>query len=364
MPRLWIGNFDFEHELAQPGLTLSANLQRLNAELATSWLAVAEEGDEIWTPEAIPDSFWQELPTRGLPAVRPCSLDLSRLERDAFDLPEGRLPVWWGGGADTALEIVRRANSRRWSAQKELDWGIAPDGLTIAATLADVEQAVTRPELETRWLIKAEYGMSGRERRAGQGPLSDADRAWLRRRLVEGRIVVIEPWLNRVAEAGLQFEITDTGETYFLGRVEMLASRNGQYAGSVFAGTVFREESAWEPAERWGLKAARELAAKGYRGPLGIDAMLYDHAGEPRIRPLQDVNARWTMGRLTLGWRSHFPEANQGYWWQGSARDFAAGEHLQAFLNLGGKETPRVVRTSSEMVGGRPSGHVAAVVWR
>gem|GEM_PF-5392860 len=41
MARLFIGNFDFEHRLAQPARQISSKLERINAELATSWLAIA-----------------------------------------------------------------------------------------------------------------------------------------------------------------------------------------------------------------------------------------------------------------------------------------------------------------------------------
>ena len=54
MPRLFIGNFDFEHQLADSRTRqLTASLDRINAELASVWTAVADEGDDIhkiyWT---------------------------------------------------------------------------------------------------------------------------------------------------------------------------------------------------------------------------------------------------------------------------------------------------------------------------
>jgi len=41
-PRLFFGNFDFEHRLAEPSSEPSAKLKRLNAELAVAWLSIAE----------------------------------------------------------------------------------------------------------------------------------------------------------------------------------------------------------------------------------------------------------------------------------------------------------------------------------
>ena len=50
-------------------------------------------------------------------------------------------------------------------------------------------------------------------------------------------------------------------------------------------------------------RVALELQKLGYFGPLGIDAMIYlASGGRVCVRPLQDVNARWTMGRLAAEW--------------------------------------------------------------
>ncbi|MBI5760512.1 MAG: hypothetical protein HZA46_18510 [Planctomycetales bacterium] len=62
-------------------------------------------------------------------------------------------------------------------------------------------------------------------------------------------------------------------------------------------------------------RVAREVQRRGYFGPLGIDAMLFrDDAGQTRLRPIQDVNARYTMGRLALGWRRFLKLNEFGSW--------------------------------------------------
>jgi hypothetical protein len=44
-----------------------------------------------------------------------------------------------------------------------------------------------------------------------------------------------------------------------------------------------------------------ELKAAGLVGPVGIDAFVYKTAGgEPRIKPVVEINPRYTMGRLTV----------------------------------------------------------------
>ena len=62
-------------------------------------------------------------------------------------------------------------------------------------------------------------------------------------------------------------------------------------------------------------RAAHSVQQLGYFGPLGIDAMLYETPdGQRRWRPLQDINARWTMGRVALGWKRIVPASQHATW--------------------------------------------------
>ena len=86
----------------------------------------------------------------------------------------------------------------------------------------------------------------------------------------------------------------------------MIPSPSGGYAGSAVTSRENHRER-WSAAVAAATQAAEAVAAEGYFGPLGIDAMQY-RAGDGTIavRPIQDVNARWTMGRLSLGLRRSF----------------------------------------------------------
>ena len=118
MPRLFLGNFDFEHRLSNPRHEPNANLKRLNAELASSWLAIADDGDWVWTPSPIDAEFSIAANRAGLPRVIPAtSLKV---------VPRGVECVPWGWSADVRIlaerfgwtvrapsdDAVRLANSR------------------------------------------------------------------------------------------------------------------------------------------------------------------------------------------------------------------------------------------------------------
>lgn len=87
----------------------------------------------------------------------------------------------------------------------------------------------------------------------------------------------------------------------------------GSWRGSGWSSE--RVPTIWREAIEATRLVAQRVAAAGYFGPLGIDVMRYrDAAGQERLRPLQDLNARFTMGRLALGWRDSLPAGWSGLW--------------------------------------------------
>jgi hypothetical protein len=370
MPRLWVGNFDFEHQLADPGRTPSQRLRRLNAELATCWLAVADDGDVIWTPEPIPTPFWDTMAAAGLPRVTPVGDWRSACDR--YDL----MPWGWTAGLLSMaarqspsrdlppVEAVRTANSRRWSFAREQEWQVGLPHAACCTSIFEVLRAMSSlPERDAAWVIKAEFGMSGRERILGRGPLTDSATDWLRKRLAADGFVFFEPWVECVVEAGILFDVPTTGSPALIGVAEMLPSSRGQYPGSVFAGNT--GDLDWSPAVEIAARAAGELQRLGHVGPLGIDAMWFRTTeGELRLRPLQDVNARWTMGRLALGWRRFFPEATWGVWTH--HRTWPTGNtvipHRQSSAGEILTPNPYVITTSPDIVGDQPARHRTTLV--
>jgi len=365
MSRLFLSNFDFEHELAaSAGWNPSAALRRMNAERVTAWIALADEGDLIETPDSIPDSFWESLEGQGLPRVRGVEMSKNILARDHTIVPWGwaqRTRRLSGEIAIPSDVAVRTGNSRRWSFELEQQQDVALPGAARIERIEEFAQVVRHSasqfgesDSEHAWVVKANFGMAARERILGRGPsLTTANERWLQRRLPADGTVFFEPWLRRRAEVGIQWTlpISGNGPPELQGITPLLTDKLGGYRGSEFSwdATVPAE---WQVAVDLSQEAAVRLQQLGYFGPLGIDAAIYeDSAGNTHARPLQDINARYTMGRLALGFRRLLRPGERGVWQHGR-RD-----------ELSGPVTREIDLTPS-LIGGAPPRHTSRVLIR
>ncbi|MBC8114727.1 MAG: transcriptional repressor [Candidatus Saccharimonas sp.] len=329
MPRLFLGNFDFEHRLAEPTRQLPAKLERINAELATSWLAIADDGDYLWTPQPIEASFFEQAVRDGLPRVIPVV--------SFGDVPRGVECIPWGWTDDVRRlcdkhgwlrndppdEAVRAGNSRRFSVALERYDLLGLDFSGEVTAFHQIERFIKLHGSDARWVVKGMFGMSGRERILGRGLPTLADQNWIAKRLASDGFVYFEPWVDQIDEVGIQIAVPRAGGPHLIDVVPMLVDERGQYAGSWFTPL---EKITWiktrvtesETVIDVALRAASLLQQLGYFGPLGIDAMRYRAAdGSLRVRPLQDINARWTMGRISLGWRRLLQPDEAGCWRHG-----------------------------------------------
>jgi hypothetical protein len=245
---------------------------------------------------------------------------------------------------------------------------------------SQLEQAlIEAAAISRRVVIKANWGMSARERllvnvsltdpdgnwRSRRRParpdpvvhssLTEADRNWIGKRLSQQGIVFIEPWVNRLEEVGIQCQIpvTGKGSPIIVGTTKLVSDDAGQYRGSWFTDPPEVALDFGGLCEFSVLKATERLQQLGYFGPVGIDALRYRLPdGTIGLRPLQDINARWTMGRLALGWRRRFPQAKFGFWWHGPADQTPAWPD-------GNFPSTRIIRSSPECIGGIPARHAS-----
>jgi hypothetical protein len=264
-----------------------------------------------------------------------------------------------------SLDVVRRVNSRAFRFALEQEWNVGLAGAALANSLAELDRTILQSGAAPRgWLLKANFGMSGREAVRGHGrSLEENIRNWAEKRFIAGPIV-FEPIVERVAEAGIQFEIPQSGPPQLVGIAPLLVDRSGVYRGSRF-GSSATEIEHWQPAADVGMRVAQTAQRLGYFGPLGIDAMQFrDETGEIRLRPLQDLNARYTMGRLALGFNRILPTRGCGSWLHFHRRHLA-GRDLNSWLDCLRDSLPAGVRlaaTSPPTIGLRSVEHHAALL--
>lgn len=419
MPRVFLPNFDFEHQLAEPSRTdFGEAARQIDAELASVWLAVAEPGDAVWSPAGKPifEDYlaWSDAPVS--PAQIRWITNDSQLARGDELCPWGwsEQVLTWGRRCGLTcpappIDAVREVNSRRFSFELEQILGVNTAGAKLISSPDELAAAVQSVRPSQRWMLKGLFGMSGRERFIGHGksaklreelkpllqrlitrrqhpmqttqgdwfiprvpkirreslipnePTVDeiiprAMLAWFVNHLNRDGAVVLEPWLDRIAEASMQWDIPQRGEPIFVGVAPMIDPPNssGGYFGSR---TDPRDaaDSPWNEAIADTARVAREVQRRGYFGPLGIDAMLYrDADGQTRLRPIQDVNARWTMGRLALELRRFWEPHKFGSWlhlnW--NVRDPAAARERRRLATSCLPDDVRVLWTSPIEIGG------------
>jgi hypothetical protein len=383
MPRIFLGNFDFEHELAlsnessggcTPSPGRSAQLPRSDFRADHAWVAIAGADDVILASGRIDRADFAQLAELGLPvahfaeppwrfeggpnfALVPWGwarsmLEIARRHDCASDAPP--------------LDVVRQVNSRVFRFELEQKWNIGLAGTTVVTSVEELEAIIRRHGNAPRgWLLKANFGMSGREALRGRGVIVDDNaRNWAQKRLKRVGPIIFEPVVERLAEAGIQFEVPRAGPPELLGVTPLLVDRSGVYRGSRFAADAGKAGS-WQPAVEVGRRVAQVVQSLGYFGPLGIDAMQYrDATGQTRLRALQDLNARYTMGRLALGFRRLLAPGWCGTWLHFSERHLA-GRGLKEWLADRAGSFPkraRVVVASPQTIGTQVADHQVLLV--
>ena len=189
-------------------------------------------------------------------------------------------------------------------------------------------------------VIKAIYGSSGRGQiHCRGGRLRAEQRGRLENILRRQGQVVVEPWLDKVADLSLHFDVGSEGAATVAGWTRFLTAGRGQYRGS-FVGSLTagldekvkrflygdgrdarRLPKLGEQLANW---LAEPLCAAGYQGPVGVDAIVYRDRDRLRLKPIVEVNPRTTMGRVVLKLQQAVNSARTALWLVISRREVTA----------------------------------------
>ena len=239
---------------------------------------------------------------------------------------------------------------------------------TLDAALSAI--SAIRQRGHHRVVAKQAFGLAGHNAlRLWEPELLEPQRRWLAKSLQGGRQLVIEPWLERVVDFSVQLEMGADG-LQLIGHTGMLTDTKGQFiantaapnhARSLPSGVLdcFRDQPGAtallnELFADIFTRLAVELKAAGHLGPLGVDSFVYrDPEGRCRLKPVVEINPRYTMGRLTLelmkrvapGAHGTFRLVNAAALRAGGCADFSAyAQRLRDRfpLRLGGEPVPKI----------------------
>jgi uncharacterized ferritin-like protein (DUF455 family) len=191
--------------------------------------------------------------------------------------------------------------------------GVAVDSLDDAIeTIAAIRRRGHHPVV-----VKEALGLAGGNAiRLFEPELVETHRRWIANAAENHRQLVVEPWLDRVRDFSVQLEMTSDG-LKLCGYTGLINDAKGQFQGNLAAPKFERRI----PQDVIGLFPAPpdiatrlhalyadifallevELRQAGYFGPVGVDAFVYrTPQGDCRLKPIVEINPRYTMGRVTV----------------------------------------------------------------
>lgn len=173
-----------------------------------------------------------------------------------------------------------------------------------------VQKQVERWPAWTRhdFTLKPRHGTAGRGRVSRFQEIAGAGE-----RLARAGGAILEPWLQRTHDLSVQLYISPEAEIQLLGSTRLITSPAGVARG--IAGTIGDDglSHAQSPCDAAVRSAAIELASSaaklGYSGPCGVDAFEFRGPAGLELRPIVELNARFTIGTVALGQlaRAHKP---------------------------------------------------------
>ena len=269
--RPYVVHANLDCEAVWAGVPLPPAVARRISYYAALVGAVAPEDTEVevWAPAAVDAARLRSVRAWRAPAMR-------------VGAPARADAAWADPGA-------KAVNDRRLALAVAAAHGAALPGAKRIASADEID-------LPGPWICKAPWTSAGRDRCRGAGPPAADQRTRIARLIAAYGELVLEPWCERIADAGMCARVGADGVVEAQPPHALLVDARGGFTG------IDLEEPALEPAERARLgelvaAAGAALAARGYAGPFAVDAFAYRVGGARRFHPLCEINAR-----LTFGW--------------------------------------------------------------
>lgn len=325
---------------------------------------LARKGDVLILKKSPPAEFLQQrlrwgfnLPELLTPTTTPPPLHAPELDRKVGDLrpwawsPDSvaffvntfdsvtrhkDLDTYWNPSRRQLFSKVWSAHwaSENCSSSETADW-LAPAETygTEVSSIAQLES--TRLRLRelgyTSLALKAPFGTAANAMRklVDPEPISQETQTWIDTTLAQQGSLLIEPWLDRVFDFSVQFE-KRADHLKLIAFTRLENNHRGQFKGiltNAFTHGLSRETLRFAMQPEMGrprvysfyektllppLETALEAAQ--FHGPLGIDAFVYrTPQGNLRLKPIVEINPRFTMGRIAHELSTHIAPRSSAY---------------------------------------------------
>lgn len=291
----WLLNLGAEVEFENPRRTIGADTRARLPNLVEKLGTLVPAGDLILFGEENEKGLAEGCLGRAwLPTPR-ALMALARAGATRLPAPE--------------FEVLRRVNDRRFS----LELGAVLPGQRCVTTLEEVVEALSLPSPRGNWLLRRPHGFAGRGRRRARPDevLGDA-KSWIEASLRYSGALVVEPWVERVADYGLHGHVSAAGVVVLGEPTWQQMTEDGAWIETrrVRSGELGRDEAY---SLVMAAKAVADALAKaGYFGPFGIDAFRWrDEHGKLQWNPRCEINARYSMG-WAIGMGKTRPDLEEG----------------------------------------------------
>ncbi len=171
-------------------------------------------------------------------------------------------------------------------------------------------------------VVKEALGLAGSNAlRLFEPEVLETQTRWMSKAFAQGRELVVEPWLERLQDFSVQLEMSGAG-LKLCGYTGLVTDARGQFQSNFAESHHHKRLPEGIPSlfigrpditgrilffyERLIARLEKELRNLNFAGPVGIDAFVYrDTAGGVRLKPVVEINPRFTMGRLLVELMRH-----------------------------------------------------------
>lgn len=186
---------------------------------------------------------------------------------------------------------ARAVNDRAFALSIATTEGAALPGARV------IDSVEALAEIRGAWVCKAPWTTAGRDRCHGEGPPTAELRTRLERLLAQFGSLMLEPWCERICDAGIVGFAFAEG-VFVAAPHGLVTDARGTFLGIDLATTGLVPGEA-EYLVEIAHAVTRALGDAAYTGPFSVDAFVYrGPAGERVLHPLCEINARFTFGHV------------------------------------------------------------------